>query len=576
MAAARARMRQVKDERFVLSAVVRSCVGAVTMLACASGAASRRLPPPSDSAASVAMTPMDSVGMDSTARADTVRAGTVRAAPTADTMRSDAAPRDTVPASAPPAVARRVASAAALRRLVDSLLDAPEFANATWGVLVMDPANGDTLYSRNADKLFLPASNMKVVTAAVAVAALGHEYTFATTFRAGGAMRGDTLLGNLYVAGSGDPTLSAHFHDGDAMNAMRALADSLRVHGVTRIAGSIVPLGDPLPWPPWGYGWSWEDLREGYGAGVDELFFNEGGFRLDVRGGRSPGQTPTTSRTPDIGYPDVQVAATTVQPPTDTLHRPELIIVPDFVRGALALTGTVAAREGERLDVPYPDQDAAFIAALRTALAERAISVADGPVPASPGDTLFVLRSPPLDDILPAMLKPSQNQIAELLLRAVARERTGVGTADSARAVVDSTLTAWGADSAGFVVHDGSGVSRYDYLSPRTLVTVLARMWQDSAYYDALPIAGVDGTLAARMRGSPAQGNAHAKTGFVSNARSLSGYVTTRDGHRLVFSILANNWTAPRHDVERVQDAIVSLLATLDANAIRGASVAAP
>ncbi|HET7583650.1 MAG TPA: D-alanyl-D-alanine carboxypeptidase/D-alanyl-D-alanine-endopeptidase [Gemmatimonadaceae bacterium] len=465
-------------------------------------------------------------------------------------------------------------SRARLRQALDSLLGDPEFGNAHWGVLIVDPTSGDTLYARNADKLFLPASNMKLVTAAVALATLGHDFTFTTPFVAGGTVHGDTLHGTLYVAGSGDPTLSPHFHEADAMNAMRAVADSLRAHGVTHITGGIAPAGDPLPWPPWGYGWSWEDLREGYGAGVDELFFNEGAFKLAVTGSPVPGAAPTVSRTPDIGYPEVIVRAITVEPPRDTLHTPELVVVPDFARGALTITGTIAARSTEVLDAPFPDQTAAFLAALRTALAERGVTVEGTQAPAPLTDTLFVLRSPTLAELLPAMQKPSQNQIAELLLRTVARVRTGIGTADSAQRIVDSTLVAWGVDSTGFVIRDGSGVSRYDYLSPRTLVTVLARMWGDSAYYDALPIAGVDGTLAARMHGTPAWGNAHAKTGFVSNARSLSGYVTSRDGHHLVFSLLANNWTAPRRDVERVQDAIVALLASLELGATRDAGAA--
>jgi D-alanyl-D-alanine carboxypeptidase/D-alanyl-D-alanine-endopeptidase (penicillin-binding protein 4) len=116
------------------------------------------------------------------------------------------------------------------------------------------------------------------------------------------------------------------------------------------------------------------------------------------------------------------------------------------------------------------------------------------------------------------------------------------------------------------VQRDGSGLSRYDYLSPETLVRVLSTIRKDTAFnalYDALPIAGVDGTIANRMRDTPAQGNVHAKTGFIANARSLSGYVTTADGHLLIFSALCNNWTTSVREVERVQDAIAIDLASL-------------
>jgi D-alanyl-D-alanine carboxypeptidase/D-alanyl-D-alanine-endopeptidase (penicillin-binding protein 4) len=181
-------------------------------------------------------------------------------------------------------------------------------------------------------------------------------------------------------------------------------------------------------------------------------------------------------------------------------------------------------------------------------------------------DTIARIASPPLRDIIRALLKPSQNQIAEILLRTLGLELTGIGSPDSGRRVVETQLAAWGADSAGYVVHDGSGLSRYDYLSPATLVRVLTTVERDSAFdsfYDALPIAGVDGTLAARMRSTAAAGNVHAKTGYEDRVRSLSGYVTTADGDRLVFSFLCNNWTVSVHDVEAVQDAIAEQLATL-------------
>jgi D-alanyl-D-alanine carboxypeptidase/D-alanyl-D-alanine-endopeptidase (penicillin-binding protein 4) len=181
-----------------------------------------------------------------------------------------------------------------------------------------------------------------------------------------------------------------------------------------------------------------------------------------------------------------------------------------------------------------------------------------------------VILSPPLRDIMPAFEKPSQNQIGEILLRTVGLERTGAGIPDSGRAVIERQLLAWGATRDGFIVRDGSGLSRYNYLSPETLVRVLDVMRQDTAFqvfYDAVPIAGVDGTLANRLKGTYAEANARGKTGFVSQARSLSGYVTSADGRLLIYSLLCNNWTGPVRTVERVQDSIVARLAGMTAGA---------
>jgi D-alanyl-D-alanine carboxypeptidase/D-alanyl-D-alanine-endopeptidase (penicillin-binding protein 4) len=163
-------------------------------------------------------------------------------------------------------------------------------------------------------------------------------------------------------------------------------------------------------------------------------------------------------------------------------------------------------------------------------------------------------------------MKPSQNQIAEALLRTIGLERAGIGTADSGRKVVERQLATWGAPPAGYVIRDGSGLSRYDYLSPETIVHVLDAVRRSpnfQLFYDALPIAGVDGTIRTRMRGTPAEGNVHAKTGSVSNARSLSGFVKTSDGETLIFSILSNNWTVPASAVTNVQDVIAARLASL-------------
>jgi D-alanyl-D-alanine carboxypeptidase/D-alanyl-D-alanine-endopeptidase (penicillin-binding protein 4) len=266
--------------------------------------------------------------------------------------------------------------------------------------------------------------------------------------------------------------------------------------------------------------------------------------------------------------------------PTDTgtLAVTNVSASADAVGGPLVVTGTIAVGDSTTLTIAHRDPAAAYLAAAAQALEERGIVLDRGvgilavnpltaPLPGGARlDPLFTLLSPPLRDVLPALEKPSQNQIAEALLKTLGAERTGVGRADSGRRVIESQLVAWGADPEGFAVRDGSGLSRHNYVSPETIVRVLDAMRRDPAFavfYDALPVAGVDGTIAGRMRGTPAQGNVRAKTGFVDKARSLSGYVTSADGELLIFSLLCNNWTTPVRAVERVQDEIAVRLAGL-------------
>ena len=488
-----------------------------------------------------------------------------------------------------PALPPTLHTRAALRYAIDSMIADPQFRNAHWGVLIVHPATGDTLYSHNAGKLFMPASNQKLLTSAVALAQLGPDFRFRTTFAVrpftgGPPVRDGVLYGDLVVIGRGDPTASDHML-GDAMLPLRAAADSLAARGVRRVAGRLVRGGDAFPDANYGYGWGWDDFDFPYSAGVDELLLNEGFSRVIVRGGARPGD-PARAQVGPAPFPAVRVAATTVAAPAaygagdllpDSARRAatSLAVVTDPVYGP-SVTGTIAAGDSATLTIAHRDPAAAYLAALAGALAERGIPVDGGAdasaaaaVPLSgsaPLDTLYALASPPLREILPALQKPSQNQIAEVLLKTLGLERTGVGSADSGRRVVESQLVAWGADAEGFAVRDGSGLSRHDYVSPETIVRVLEAMRRSPAfavYHDALPIAGVDGTIAHRMRGTRAEGNVRAKTGYVDRARSLSGYVRSADGELLLFSLLCNNWTTPVRAVERVQDEIAVRLATL-------------
>jgi D-alanyl-D-alanine carboxypeptidase/D-alanyl-D-alanine-endopeptidase (penicillin-binding protein 4) len=400
-----------------------------------------------------------------------------------------------------------------LRHMIDSLTTQPQFRNAQWGVLIVNPRTSDTIYSKNAGKLFMPASNTKIITSAVALTLLGPDYTYKTTFLRDGEVRDSLLDGNLIVIGRGDPSISDAMR-GNAAVAMDSIVDSLRAHGIRQVAGSVARVGNAFPDSIYGSGWQWDDLGEYYAAGVDELIFNEG-------------MAPTTPRP-----------------------------LPDTVRDSL-------------YSGPAKNPAKAYLDAFNDALKRKGIQVDGGvrdsilPTPFHM-DTIFVLQSPPLRNILPALMKPSQNQIAEIFLKTIGLERGGLGTADSALKIVRQQLLAWGVQPDGFDLYDGSGLSRHNLVTPETLVRVLDRIQRDTAfavYYNAMPIAGVDGTLKNRMKGTPAEGNIHGKTGSIGAARSLSGYVTTADGERLIFSILGNNYTTPSSAITGIADQIGAALA---------------
>lgn len=486
-------------------------------------------------------------------------------APSESLRAEPAAPRATAPA-------RR-----AFAHLADSLLGDPMFRSAHWGVLVVDAASGDTLYSRNAGKLFMPASNQKLITGATALAQLGGDFRFETRVLGASAPIHGILTGDLAVIGSGDPSVSDSLTGGDAMAPLRALADSLAARGITEVTGRLIRGGDAFPDSTLGYGWAWDDLDYDYSAPVDELFFNEGFARVTVVAGRTLGsavtvRTAPAGTVPRIGRVDVSTSGNCCM----LRSRVEWYGVVRDGRPQLDLRGEVRPGDSVTVAVALRHSSAAWLEAFGEALAARGITVRGGVEANALADTtglvpLATRTSPPLREILSRFEKPSQNQLGEILFKTLGRVRTGVGTADSARRVVERQLVAWGADSAGFAVRDGSGLSRHDYLSPETIVRVLDAMRRHGefrTFYDALPIAGMDGTIRNRMRGTPAQGNVHAKTGTLDKARALSGYVTTADGRLLLFSMLANNHVVPNREVERVQDALAAFLA--------GATLGAP
>lgn len=505
-----------------------------------------------------------------------------QAAPPVGPHRPEPVAPEMIPVVMPMATIDMPGTRDTLQYLVDSVLAAPMWRNARWGILLVDPARGDTILSHDADRLFMPASNQKLLTGAIALQRLGPDFRWHTPVLLDGTRRGSTFHGDLLVQGSGDPSISDALRGGHAASAFDGVIDALRARGITRITGRVLPWGDAMPGSTTGYGWAWDDFDASYSAAVDELMYNEGELYLYVKAGSKVGRKVTVKRAPTDRYPPLRIEAVTRDSAitalaTGNAARPEpLSVAYDSIGHTVLVSGTMRLGDSTRVTIAYRHPGDAFVSALEGALRAGRISVQGAAVrrprerplgnplghPAL--DTLTVIESVPFADVLRRMQKPSQNQIAELLFRTSGYVTSGDGSLDSARAVGARTLAGWGITAQDAAYRDGSGLSRHDYLTPRAVVRVLDAMHR-SPWYDlfrnALPLAGVDGTIGNRMKGTPAQGNAHAKTGTLDKARSLSGYVTSSDGRLLFFSLLCNNFSVPTREVERVQDLLVSTMA---------------
>lgn len=459
-------------------------------------------------------------------------------------------------------------SAVGLVGRLDSILADTTFAHANLGAVVVSLRDGDTIYSRNAGRVFLPASNQKLLTAAAALEALGPAFRFSTPVFASGGVRDGVLQGDLIVRGTGDPTFSARFGE-DARGALSGWADSLRARGISRVRGGIVGVDSAFPGPTLGSGWAWDDLDYGYAAEYGALQFNDGVVTMQVVPGPAVGSPAVVILDPPTQHVRIYNLATTGAPGAPT----ELTIRRDEAGSGVTVVGTIPA------DTPVVarsfavrDPTAYFLSVLREALREAGVMVEGQALPAEewPVDRagvvealLFTYRSPPLAEILPAMMKPSQNQIAETLLLTVGREVRGEATAASGAVVVDSLLRVWGLPAEEMRMADGSGMSRYNLASPRLLAGLLVHMDRSASreiWRASLPMGGVDGTLEGRMRQPPLRENVIAKTGTLGGVRALSGYLTTTSGEPVAFSFLVDHHLRSAAAVDRMVEAALEAI----------------
>jgi D-alanyl-D-alanine carboxypeptidase/D-alanyl-D-alanine-endopeptidase (penicillin-binding protein 4) len=451
---------------------------------------------------------------------------------------------------------------------LNRIFHAPAMVQGIWGVEVKSLDSGRVLYALNPKTLMMPASNMKILTLAAAAETLGWDFRFKTNLDTTAPVADGALKGDLIVAGGGDPTINSR--DNRAAAVLDEWADALKSAGITRIDGNIVGDGGAFEATILGQGWSLDYLKYGYAAPVSALEFNENTATLTVTPGPAPGAQATLELPPDTGLGLIH-HATTGEPGSATSIEYERTPNDHWidVAGSIAADAKPVTR-----DVAVSNPSLYFARMVLDGLRARGIAI--GGLPAdrldhaaltpAPRRTLVESRSPPLRDIAATMMKVSQNLYAETLLKEVGAEKSGgVGSAEAGRSAARDLFAAWNIQPGAYVQADGSGLSRYDFVSADMLAASTARIFKHPGHHDAftaaLPLADSDGTVASRLKDTRAEGNALTKTGSISNVRALSGYVRTRDGETLAFSMLANAFTIPPATVNWIADVAVETLA---------------
>lgn len=487
-------------------------------------------------------------------------------------------------------------SLAELQTRITALLEQPKFAPARWGIRIMTSAERP-LFERDVDKVFMPASNMKLYTTAAALDALGPDFKFKTSVYAAGKIHHTILKGDVVLYGRGDPNLSARFDlnaegkpnpideftAAEKITALEKLAEQIQARGIKVIQGDVIGDDSYFATTGWGTSWSWEDLQFYYGATVSALTVNDNAVTFTVKPASRDGLPPIITVKPLTAYVKVLNHATTGEGKDGKTH---IGINRPIGSNEVEFFGNIPKTAKEFSDEVAIHDPARFAATLlKEALARRGIRVTgavkrfdamtrvQAPFDETKLSELAFIESQPLSVLLKVINKESQNMHTEIMLRQLGelrglpRDLDDYGRPKSSESrgleVLKQFLVKARIDVSPLSLRDGSGLARQDLLSPRStsqLLLFMSKHPQFAIYRESLPTPG-DGTLRRRMKGTAAEGKVQAKTGSLSYVRSLSGYVTTKKGQVLIFSFMGNNYTGAGADLTGVYDQICALLA---------------
>ncbi len=473
----------------------------------------------------------------------------------------------------PPALAKHDP----LASQIEIILAQPDVGRGFWGIEVVSLKDGRTLYALNSDKLFTPASNTKLFTTSAVLALIGPDYRFKTTVETAGTVdKYGRLAGDVVLVGRGDPNLSGRVlpyagrtqRTQPSIRVLEQLADQLVQKGVKFIDGDIVADDSYYAFERYGEGWTQDDLVWESGAPVSALSINDNVMFVNILPADRPGEKAFVSIDPFADYYRIDNRILTT--PSGTGPR-KIFINREPGANVLTLWGNIPVDDpgaGEALAI---DDPAAFAGQIfQRLLEQRGIAVYGRPrtrhtelaslqtlsvtalasgggehgMPSRQPLVLASYQSSPLIDDLQVINKVSQNLHAELMLRLLGREKGTSGTIEGGLEVERGFLTQAGIPPDQYVFYDGSGMSRENLATPHAVVQLLGyaagQPW-GKTWFDTLAIAGVDGSLATRFKGTSAEGRVRAKTGALGHVNTLSGYATTVNGVPLAFSILTNN-----------------------------------
>jgi D-alanyl-D-alanine carboxypeptidase/D-alanyl-D-alanine-endopeptidase (penicillin-binding protein 4) len=453
-----------------------------------------------------------------------------------------------------------------LRLGINKIINDPFFERSSIAINIFDLTDSITLYEHNKQLLLHPASNMKILTSIVGLITLGKDYQFKTELYHTGVIDDTTLYGNLYVVGGFDP--------GFTIEDLDSLVSSVESLGIRNIAGKVcadVSKKDSLYW---GNGWMWDDDPDPDAPYLSALNINGNTIEVFVNG-ETENLPAIITLYPETNY--IEVINKTKSIPEnypnnfkanrDWVNRTNTIIIEGEVRNAAIID---SADHLEKINILYPERY--FLTLFKEHLNKaRILTEKDITIQSVPSNAVYLSaidRS--IDSVLADINKDSDNLSAEMLLYAIANQTSGSSaSAEEGIEIIKNIVYSLGFNPDDYLFADGSGVSHYNLVSAELILEILKYIYYKRSdlfdlFYNSLSVAGVDGTLEKRMLETPVKENVHAKTGTLKGISTLSGYVTSKNGHLIAFSILVQNFVEKYSTARRFQDEICTLLANFE------------
>lgn len=430
-------------------------------------------------------------------------------------------------------------------KVVEKLLNQPEYRNATIGISIKDLKSGETVYDLNSDKLMIPASTLKLVTTASALEILGVDYRFETKLGYIGETEKNLLKGDLVLIGGGDPVLGSEYFQNHYFqnHFFEVWARKIKNAGITKINGNFVLDGSVYDSDGVPETWIWEDIGNYYGAGTNAFTVYDNMFRITFR---SPNRSGKLTKIISI-YPKIEDLEITNKVLSSNTNSDEAYVFGSPLDNTREIRGSIPKnRNAFTIKAAIHKPEKVLASEFLKYLAKEGVFISGKikfeKVNKKEFQTLYIQESPTLAEIVKVINFKSVNLFAEHLVLQIAAEKTGQGNRLKGIEIIKDFWKAQNIQTENIFIEDGSGLSHFNAISPVFFTELLLRMKNNNIFLNTLPGAG-EGTLSGFKKENFKKNSLKAKSGSMTRLKSYAGYLDTNSGEKLAFSIMINHYS---------------------------------